>query len=134
MSIIDHLIRCATQEAADALMRAYGTSRAYQPRVILQDAVWDDGDPEAPVLVVPEVTAAGHHVWIALGALDEGLRDLPGDDCRVIADCDLYCSGAAVSEWLVYTAPDVGPGIITTARLDPEPAGRNYPWRAVSLP
>ena len=133
MSIIDHLIRCATQEEADALMQSYGTSRAYQPRVILQDAEWDDSDPEAPVLVSPEVAAAGFHVWIALDALDESLRDLPDNACRVLADWDLYLSGASVPEWLIYTASDVGPSIISVARIDPEPAGRNYPWRQVSL-
>lgn len=129
MSIIDHLIRCATQEEADALVQTYGTSRAYQPRVILQDAEWDDSDPEAPVLVTPEITAAGYHVWIALDALDESLRDLPDNACRLIADSALCGPTATFRDVLLYHAVDIGDDVLRSARLDPVSAGTNYPWR-----
>lgn len=127
--MIDHLIRCATQEDADALVEQYGASRAYQPRVILQDAVWDDGDPENPVLTTPEVTASGFHVWLALDGLDEGLRDLPGDACRLIGDRALCGPEATWQDVLLFHAEDITGEVLNTARVEPVPAGTDYPWR-----
>lgn len=130
--MIDHLIRCASQEDADALVEQYGASRAYQPRVILQDAVWDLTDPDNPVLVTPEVTASGYHVWIALDTLDEALRDLPDDACRLIGDRARCGPDATWEDVLLYHAADIGPGVLNTARIEPVPAGTDYPWRRVA--
>ncbi|MFC3206896.1 hypothetical protein [Aquamicrobium soli] len=129
--MIDHLVHCATQDDADALMEQYGSSRAYQPRVILQDAVWDMADPENPVLVSAEVTASGYHVWIALDALDEALRDLPDNACRLIGDRSLCGSGATWQDVLLYHGADISSEVLSSARVDPVPAGTDYPWRVV---
>lgn len=130
--IIDHLIRCATQEDADTLVEQYGASRAYQPRVILADAVWDETDPDNPVLVSPEVTASGYHVWLALDALDEDLRDLPDNACRLIGDRAACGPEAWWQDALLYHAHDIPVEVLDTARVEPVPAGDNYPWRRAS--
>lgn len=127
--MIDHLIRCDTPEAADALVEQYGASLAYQPRVILQDAVWDETDPDNPVLVSPEVTASGYHVWIVLDALDEALRDLPDDACRLIGDRSKCGPEATWQDVLLHHAADIGDEVLDSARVDPVPAGSDYPWR-----
>lgn len=129
--MIDHLIRLATPEEANALEAEYGPSRAYQPRVILVDAVWDATDWENPVLVTPEVTASGYHVWIALDALSESLRDLPGDACRLIGDRSLCGPTATWRDVLLHHAPDITDEVLSTARVSPVPAGSDYPWRRV---
>lgn len=129
--MIDHLIRYETQEAADALVEQYGASRAYQPRVILQDAVWDETDPDNPVLVSPEVTASGHHVWVVLDALDEALRDLPDNACRLIGDRAACGPEATWQDVLLHHAADVTVEVLESARVDPVPAGADYPWRKV---
>lgn len=126
--MIDHLIRCDSQEAADALVEQYGASRAYQPRVILQDAVWDYSDPDNPVIVSPEVTASGHHVWIVLDALDDTLRDLPDNACRLIGDRAMCGPDATWQDALLFHARDISADVLNTARVDPVPAGMDYPW------
>lgn len=127
--MIDHLIRCATQEDADALEDQYGPSRAHQPRVILQDAVWDRTDPENPILLTPEVAASGYHVWIALKDLDTALRDMPGDACRLIGSRALCAPGATWHDVLLYHAPDISDEVLDTAKCDRVPFGTDYPWR-----
>lgn len=125
--MIDHLIRCATQEDAETLVRQFGRSRAHTCRVILQDAEWDvSDDPENPVLVTPEIVAEGHHVWVALDALDESLRGLPENACRLIADRDAALAG---QPFLLHQAPDIPPETMATARIVPVPAGSGYPFR-----
>lgn len=129
MNNFDHLIRCETQEEAEALVEQYGSHSAYQLRVILHDAAWDESDPENPVLVTPEVTASGHHVWIALDHLSEELRDLPDNSCRLIGDWSKNSPDAFIEDVIVYHAPDIPHEVLISARCDSEPAGRNYPWR-----
>ncbi len=129
--MIDHLIRCATQEDADALEAEYGPSRAYQPRVILIDAVWSYADPENPLLLTPEVTASGYHVWIALDALSETPRDLPDNACRLIGDNSLSGPDATWHDVLLYHAPDISDEVLDTAMCDRVPFGSDYPWRRV---
>lgn len=130
--MIDHLIRCASQEDADALVDQYGGSLAYQPRVVLQVAEWDTSDPDNPSLVTPEVVASGYHIWIALAALDETLRDLPGDACRLIADRSLCSPEATWQDVLLHHAADITTEVLDSARVDPVPAGADYPWGKVS--
>ncbi len=131
--MIDHLIRCATQEDADALEAEYGPSRAYQPRVILIDAVWSYTDPENPLLLTPEVTASGYHVWIALDALDETLRDLPGDACRLIGDRALCGPRATWRDVLLHHAADITDEVLSTARVSPVLFGTDYPWQRKAI-
>jgi len=131
MTIIDHLIRCASAEEAQELEDRYGPSLAYQPRVILQDAVWDLSDPDAPEIVTPEILASGWHVWIALDAADDALRDLPDDACRLIGDRSLCAPEATWRDVLLYHAEDIDEIVLATARIEPVPAGSDYPFRQV---
>lgn len=126
--MIDHLIRCATPEDAEALIERFGPSRAMACRVVLTEAVHDMSDPMAPALVEPEQVATGHHVWIALDSLDEGLRDLPDAACRLIADREASQRG---EPFIRYAAPDIGPETLSTARVDPCVAGAVYPFVTV---
>lgn len=121
--MIDHLIRCATVEDAEALIERFGTSRAIACRVVLAEAVYDTGDPEAPTLIEPEQVADGHHVWIALDDLDECLRDLPDGACRLIADREAAQRG---EPFMRYAAPDIGPETLSSARVEPVVAGATY--------
>lgn len=127
--MIDHLIRCATPEAAQELEDAYGPSAAFQPRVVLQDAVWDFSDPENPLLVTPEITASGYHVWVSLDHLDEALRDMPDDACRLIGDRSVRGPEITWRDVLLYHAPDIGEEVLGTAYSTPVPAGSDYPWK-----
>lgn len=127
--MIDHLIRCATAEDAGALIERFGASRAFETRAVLADAVWDMSDPDEPVLVSPEIAAEGFHVWIALDVLDEDLRGLPDAACRLVADRQLGVEGATFADVLLYHAPDIGPEVLASARIEPVPAGADYPFR-----
>jgi len=129
--MIDHLVRCATQEDADALEAEYGSWCAFQTRVVLIDATWDNTDPENPVLVSPEVTASGYHVWIALDALSETLRDLPDNACRLIGDRSIIGPDITWHDVLLYHAPDISDEVLDTAMCDRVPFGSHYPWRRV---
>lgn len=126
--MIDHLIRCATPEDAEALIAQYGPSRAMACRVVLAEAVYEMSDPAGPVLLEPEQVADGHHVWIALDGLDEGLRDLPDAACRLIADREASQRG---EPFVLYAAGDIGPETLSTARVDPVVAGADYPFVTV---
>jgi len=129
--MIDHLIRCATQADADALAAQYGPSRAYQPKVILQDAVWDTTDPDNPVMTTPAVLAEGYHVWLALDALEPALRDLPDDNCRLIADRNAALAGVRVETFMLFHAADITDQLMQVARIEPVPAGSGYPFRKI---
>ncbi len=129
--MIDHLIRCATPDDADVLEADYGSWCAFQTHVVLIDAVWDNSDPEDPVMLTPEVTASGYHVWIALDALSETLRDLPDNACRLIGDNSLSGPDATWHDVLLYHAPDISDEVLDTAMCDRVPFGSDYPWRRV---
>jgi hypothetical protein len=127
--MIDHLIRCATAEHAEALIARFGPSRAMACRVVLTEAVHDTSDPAAPVVVEPEQVADGHHVWVALDALDESLRELPDAACRLIADREAALRGEA---FIAYVAADVDGDTLASARVDPVVAGARYPFAAMA--
>lgn len=141
--MIDHLIEFASrQAAAEALGGFYDaeTERWLLPahvilniggandesiRVILSEAVWDNTDPMNPVLATPETLAAGWYCIVAKDALDPALRDLPDHACRLIADRQAALAGQS---FIRYTAADLDPALLGTARVEPTPAGANYPF------
>lgn len=127
--MIDHLMRCATPEAAKALIKQYGAARAFGCRVILTPAEWDMTDPENPVEVQPEVLAEGHFVWIALTEISPSLAEALDNACRLIAD--RAAALAQSPDFILYTAPDLEPGLIETATIEPVPAGAGYPFRSI---
>jgi hypothetical protein len=97
-------------------------------RIILQEAVWDrsDPDPQNWTITTPEVLASGWSCIVVRPSLDAGLRDLPGNACRLIADRDAAIAGNPA--FIVYTAPDLDMGLLNTARVEPTPCGSRYPF------
>lgn len=128
--MIDHLVRCPTEQEAVALVRCFGAARAFRCRVVVEVGEWDMSDPENPVEISPEVLAAGQHVWVALESLSDELRDLPDGNCRLIADRAAALDGDP--GFMVYVAPDIGPDVLETAQIEPVPFGSGYPFRAIA--
>lgn len=127
--MLNHFLMFADESSAVAALPAYGSQvdGAWQwddsrvipgQRVILARAVWSYADPEQPVLVTPEQAIPGYFLTISLDEIDEELRDLPDNVCRLIGDSK---TGA-----LVYTAPDLNPALIASAIIEPVPAGAAY--------
>lgn len=94
-------------------------------RVILSEAVWDRSDPMGPVLVTPEVLASGWYCIVACDAIDPALRDLPDQACRLIADRDAALAG---QPFIRFVAADMPQELLASARVEPTPAGANYPF------
>jgi len=86
--MIDHLLRFNTYAAARAAF-GLGESDPIPPnvclniggpnnqsvRIVTQEAVWDNTDPENPVLVTPEQILSG---WWCIVALEQYRANLPG--------------------------------------------------------
>lgn len=70
----------------------------------------------------------GWFIVIALSALDAGLRDLPGNTCRLIADRDAAAQGQS---FIRYLAPDMDPAALGEAHVSPTFAGSQYPFGAL---
>lgn len=118
----------STSFAADVCLNVGGPNDE-SLRVILADAVWDKSDPNPRnwTITTPEVLAQGFFVIVAKDALDPALRDLPGNACRLITDRDAAVRGES---FIRYTAPDMDPQVLTTARVEPTFAGSRYPLGA----
>jgi hypothetical protein len=147
--MIDHLITFESAAAAATALQPFGLAsfdENEQPtfaapvilniggandqsiRIILSEAVGDrsDPDPQNWTITTPEVLASGWHCIVVRPALDEALRDLPGNACRLIADRDAAIAGNPA--FIVYTAPDLDQGLLNTARVEPTPSGARYPF------
>lgn len=69
----------------------------------------------------------GWAIQISLPTLDETLRDLPDNACRIIADYDAYLRGEA--DFIRYLAPDLDPATLNEWHLEPQPAREKaYPF------
>jgi hypothetical protein len=68
----------------------------------------------------PEVVVSGYFLTVSLPAISPELRDMPGNACRIIGD---RATGA-----VVYAAPDLDPGMMSTAIIEPAPAGARYAY------
>ena len=123
--MLNHFLMFADEAAAKDALAAYcpegewDTSRVIPgQRVVLARAEWNYADPENPVETNPEQTVPGYFVTVSLPFIDEALRDLPDQACRLIGDSD--------SGTLVYTAPDLDAGMVASAIIEPVPAGAAY--------
>lgn len=129
----DHVMMFTDEAAARTALAVYGQDDAGHwqwdqnrvipdQRVVLARAVWDHGNPDAPVLISPEVTVPGYFVTVTLAAIEPSLRDMAGHSCRVI--------GIRESGDIVYTAPDLDMGLLVGAIVEPMPAGAAYLFAA----
>jgi hypothetical protein len=125
--IIDHLMRFDTEDAAkaDPVVGAY-----FSPADSEGSGAWR-GDvciPNVSVYALDgenHVPFSGWYVVIALPALSEALRDIPGNACRLIADRDAADRG---ERFMRYVAADLSPGDLASAHVEPLFAGSGYPF------
>ncbi len=159
--MFDHVMLFADEAAALTALKPLGyamtdedgndqfkASQVLVVRLVLVDAVWDNSDPENPILTTPEVVAPGFYVVVSAKAQDESLKALPNNACRLVADRTLI-GKRTPAEWdytdpdnpvlisgnepvpiIVYEAPDLDAGTLSKARIDPMFAGANYPFRS----
>lgn len=128
--MLNHFFMLPDEAAAQAALAQYGqinpdnewtwdTSRVIpDQRVVLARAVYDYSNPEQPQIVTPEQTIAGYFITVSLNEINEALRDLPDNACRLIGDSE--------TGQLFYTAPDLEPTLLSTALIEPTPAGSAY--------
>lgn len=66
----------------------------------------------------PDTTAPGYYLTISLDDVNEDIKALANNACRLIGDAE---SGA-----VVYMAPDVNANLMATAIIEPVPMGAKY--------
>lgn len=131
--MIDHLLRFADEAAAQAALSLFwaGSWRmdVCNPGVSVFAVMGVEAltDPQTGQTWDDEVREyfPGWFMTIGLPALDPALRDLPDHACRLIADRDAHAEGRP---FLLYVAPDLTPEVMAAARIEPMPAGSNYPF------
>jgi hypothetical protein len=123
--MMNHFMKFPDETTAKAALGGYLIRSAWDlsrvvpgQRVVLARAEWDDGDPENPIQISPPLHMPGWYVTVSLPEVDVTLRELPDNACRLIGDSD--------TGELVYTAPDLDMGLLTTAIIEPVPAGARY--------
>lgn len=137
--IVDHLMRFESETAAkaDPGVGAYWSHAddeapgAWRGDVCIPNvSVFALGTPTTDAdgnVVTPHVPFSGWYVVIALPALSEALRDVPGNACRLIADRDAADRG---EPFIRYTAADMTPDVLGAAHIEPLFAGSGYPFGA----
>lgn len=125
--MFDYVLMFADEAAARAALPTYGrendgvwrwAANIIAPqKVVTARAVVQvvDGMPQ---VTTPEQTVPGFFLTICLPALDATLRDLPNYACRLIGDRQASA--------IVYTAPDLNPALLSSAIIEPVPAGASY--------
>lgn len=125
MSLIDHLMMFDSEVAAFAALPQHSST---DPDT--QTISWNASYAMPVQVFIPdgnggETPIAKTFVWLALPALDESLRDMPGNACRLIADRDAADAG---KPFLLYRAPDLTDDVFSAARVEPVFAGTKYPF------
>lgn len=126
--MIDHLLNFADEAAAK--------------QAIPQYVVYDTDDQgkwrtnlcfaDISVYVIVDgvrVAFPGWFIIVALSELDPTLRDLPDNACRLITDREAAVAGSPT--FMRYVAADMDPAVLSSARVEPTPAGSNYPFGSV---
>lgn len=149
MTSIDHLLQFTNAAAAVTALTPFGLAaldKANQPtfaapvilnvggpnnnssRIVKERAVWDqkDPDPKNWTQTKPEVLETGWQCIVVRTKLDTGLRDLPGNACRMIVDRDK--ANAGDSNCVLYVAPDITKEQFLAFHTEPTPAGARYPF------
>lgn len=121
--MFDHVMMFSSEAAAMNALSAYVRDGMWTDNVIAPQKVVtaravmqlvDDAFHE----VTPEHTIPGFFLTVCLPALDTTLRDFPENACRLIGDRQ---AGA-----IVYTAPDLNQALLSSAIIEPVPAGASY--------
>lgn len=127
--MLNHFLMFASEDAARSALAAHVVDENWNAsyvipgqRVVLARSTWNFSNPEHPVEMTPEQTVPGFFITVTLPSIDPALRDLPGNACRLIGESD--------TGEIVYTAPDLDPGLLATAIIEPMPAGAAYDFSA----
>ena len=103
---------------------ALNSAIAMWVELVAQQAVWDDTDPENPVLVTPRVVLPGQAVWVCSNEPNDALWDLPDGVARLEADRDAHAAGDP--SWLLRARSSAE--LIASISVEPSYAGANYPF------
>jgi hypothetical protein len=129
--------RTATREEILAELEPLGFARADEEDVlslngavsmwvelVVQQAVYDNTDPESPVLVTPRSVLPGLAVWACSPAPNDALWNLPNGVARLEADRDVHAAGEP--GWLLRARSSAE--LIASIAVEPSYAGANYPF------
>lgn len=95
-------------------------------RVGTQRAEWDFSDPEHPVQTQAEALIPGWYCIVADTLVNESVRDLPDNACRLIANREAAIAGDL--NFVIYTAPDLTPETMAAVQfVEPTFVGSQYP-------
>jgi len=132
-----HLISQPELDEAGNPTGVYLWSQAIPVRAIIAAAVWDNSDPEAPVISEPEITVPGFFVLVPQSQLNTALRDLPAAACQIIVDRNQASPTRPLHEYANYISPsfdeallsrDADGRIVSIAiTISPAPGGTSYP-------
>lgn len=137
----DHFCVFPDEATAKAALPAYhyangnwDTSRVLPDlKIITADAVYDNTDPENPVLVTPETILPGW--WIAVSDKDglvASVRDIANNACRVVLDRDKAAIESDRSKLILYISAVADPSVLSSAKINPVFAGAPYAVSASS--
>ena len=145
--MLDHLLRFPSRADAGAALAPLNLATEQDGQWILADNVclniggpndesirvgtqrveWDFSDPENPVQTQPEVLIPGWYCIVADSLVNESVRDLPDNVCRLIANREAAIAGDP--NFILYTAPDLTPETMASvAFVEPTFAGSQYPF------
>lgn len=121
----NHFMMFVDEKTAQAALHKYVDADGWDmsivipnQRVILRRAVWDDADRTSIKLISPEVVIPGYFVTVTLPEINDELKKLPDNACRLI--------GVASTGDVVYWAPDMNMELIASAIIEPVPFGSTY--------
>lgn len=127
--MIHHLLRFETEMSAVVALHSYRcveegidtwntlSTIPNQKIIITREEVAQNKNGDL-VVKTPEVCVPGFFITITKTKLDEVLRDLPDGVCRIITD--------GVSGEILYAALDMDFEMLSTALIEPIPAGAVY--------
>jgi hypothetical protein len=99
-------------------------SKAMWVELVVQQAVYDNTDPENPVLVTPRSVLPGLAVWACSPTPNDDLWNLPNGVARLEADRDAHAAGSP--SWLLRARSS--PELIASIAVEPSYAGTGYPF------
>ena len=100
---------------------------------ITTEAVWDNTDPENPILTTPEAILPGYSLWMAENRTDvtswatmpQWMKDM-GDILQLMTDRVMWSKTPLNPNYMIYVHPSL---TLVDSQLSPTLAGVSYPFR-----